>query len=281
MPNEVSLNMCKRFIIYILLSIVQFPETIYATSWDTFREVKDQYYQLDKQDFNEITCLVEVPLMSNLIEQIKNQLVPLQGKIECQANLSLFTLTYNHNVGLIFTRPVFELELKTNEGVRDVAKAKSGLDMARQGFRQHVDGTMVTLEGIFDAYIIPKEKEFKNIKATSITDKEISVTYTKDGVDVHEIYSGNTINGKYKNILGETTYKLTYDTNANDKFMLRNATTIISQPIIKMKASSSISYQKLDELYFPKQVKTYFEEEIQSLRQQGEIIINLTNCTKN
>ena len=63
-----------------------------AAEWDTFKEVSSRYYYLDDQDISTISCKIDVPLLEESLRLVKQQLLPLQGKVSIEENLADFRL---------------------------------------------------------------------------------------------------------------------------------------------------------------------------------------------
>ena len=119
----------KRFVVLVLIIFLSLTFLAYGSEseWEKFIELKERYYYLDKQQFNEISCIVEVPLIVNLIEQIKKQLAPLKENVEIRENPSTFVLTYSPQSGLSFSNPEFDIILKNKEGIADPERVNNGI----------------------------------------------------------------------------------------------------------------------------------------------------------
>ena len=104
------------------------------------------------------------------------------------------------------------------------------------------------------------------------------VKYTKENNKYTETYRGNTINTFQEG--GNTKIKSTqkYVTTINKKFILGKGIASINQPAGNVKMDISIEYQDIGNIVFPKNIKSIFEQTIQSISQKGTFDIALKNC---
>jgi hypothetical protein len=269
----------KRFVLLVLTIILSFSFLAYGSEseWEKFIKLKERYYYLDKQQFNEISCIVEVPLIVNLIEQIKKQLAPLQEKVEIRENLSTFVLTYSPQSGLSFTDPEFDIILKNKGGIADPERVNNGINMMKNGFKMQVDGVKSILKGLFDDYSYPQKEKYKDLVVTKNREGFI-VKYTKENNKFTETYHENTINTSQEG--GSTKIKSTqkYVTTINKKLILGKGSASINQPAGNVKMDISIEYQDIGNIVFPKNIKSIFEQTIQSISQKGTFDIVLKKC---
>lgn len=269
----------KQFAILALIIFVSFSFSSYGSEseWVKFKQLKDQYYYLDKQQFNEITCVVEVPLMANLIEQIKKQLGPLENKVEIKENISGFVLTYSRKSGLSFSDPEFDIILKSKEGLADPEKVEKGIGMMKSGFKMHVDGVKNIVKGLFDDYSYPKQENYKDLVVTE--NKEVFIVkYFRENNKFTETYTGNTIDTSQEGANVKIKSTQSYVTTINEKLILGKGSSSINQPTGNMKMDVSIEYQDIGNIVFPKNIKAIFEQTIQSISQKGTLDIVLKNC---
>ena len=269
----------KRFPILSLIIFVSFSFSSYGSEseWEKFKQLKDQYYYLDKQQFNEISCVVEVPLMANLIEQIKKQLGPLEKKVEIKENLSGFVLTYSRKSGLSFSDPEFDIILNSKEGLVDPEKVENGIGIMKNGFKMQVDGIKNIIKGLFDDYSYPKQETYKDLVVTK-NKKAYIVKYSRQNNKITETYSGNTIDASQEGVNVNINSSQNYVKTINEKLILEKGRASINQPTGNMKMDVSIEYQDIGNIVFPKNIKAIFEQTIQSISQKGTFDIILRNC---
>jgi hypothetical protein len=277
-PKRNILSMKSIGIIFTIFLILQTSLIAYASEWENYIKIKDKYYYLDKQDFNIVSCQVRVPLMENIIKEMKSELAPLQEQIEITEDLTKFSMSYSPVSGLNFTYPEFDIKIKSQKGMSDPERVKNGIKMAKDGFKQQVDGTVETVTGLFGGYFYPRKDQYNDIKVSNGAGNK-TVSYVQEGENVGETYSGNTIEGTRKSIGSEINFKQTYKKTPDSKLIMKHGAATVTQQLGKMQIETFIEYQEVGQLFFPKEIKTIFEQEIQSISQKGQIDIIFCNCT--
>ena len=242
-----------------------------------YLKIRDRYYYIDKQQFNEISCTIEVPIMANLIEQMKKQLAHLKDNIEIKEDLSNFTLKYTPDAGLSFSEPKVEIVLINKEGIADLDRFNKGVEMMKNGFKQQVEGVKIAINGLFEGYYYPQIENYKELNIKKENDSFI-VTYVIEDKNVTETYVGKTV----KVFLNDNNSKLNsiqeYKEISNKKLILNSGSALLTQPMGTTKSNFEIEYQIVENVVFPKTIKSVFEQSIQSLNQKGSFDIHLTNC---
>lgn len=263
-----------------ILIFFQIPANIYASEWEEFLKLKEQYYHLDKQQFEEISCDIKTPLIKNMIEQIKKQLAPLQDKIEIKENLSSFSLTYSPLSGLKISNPEFKVNLKTKKGFADPERVNNGIRMMENGFKQQIMGMKSQLIGIFEEFFYPKKENYQNIAVTR-NPKGVTVRYKRKNNEFKEFYSGNTVEVEQKTLSAVFKAKQLYEKNPVGKLILKQAHVNVSRAPGNIEMDILVEYQKVRHITFPEHINVNFRQTIQSITQNGQWTISLTNCNLN
>lgn len=276
---EMIMSIMKHFVKLIPMIFVLLPSLAYSAGddWEKYSNLKERYYYLDKQQFNEIACVIEVPLVANLIEQIKKQLAPLQGKVEIRENLSSFVLTYSPKSGLRFSDPEIDIILKNKEGIADPEKVDNGIGMMKNGFKMQVDGVKNVLSGIFDDYCYPQKEKYEDLVVNKNNGGFI-VKYIREKSKVTENYLGNTIEISQDGTIAKINATQKYVATSDNKLILEEGSSVITQPAGTIKTDFEIEYQQVGNIVFPKKIKAIFEQNIQTISQKGTIDINLKYC---
>ncbi len=276
---EMIMLIMKKCVKLIAVIFVLLPSLAYSAGddWENYLKLKERYYYLDKQQFDEISCVIEVPLMANLIEQIKKQIAPLNGKVDIRENLSSFVLTYSPKSGLCFSDPEFDIILKEKEGIADPEKVENGIGMMKNGFKMQVDGVKNVLTGIFDDYCYPQKEKYKDLVVTENNGRFI-VKYIREKSNVTENYLGNTIETSQDGIVAKINATQQYLATSDNKLILKEESVLITQPAGTIKTDFKIEYQEVENIVFPKNIKAIFEQNIQTISQKGTIDISLINC---
>jgi hypothetical protein len=266
----------------IVVTIVFFPYLACGTEseWNKYLDLKNSYYYLDNQKFNEISCVINVPLVTELITQIKNQIGPLKDKVKITESLSSFSLTYTPTSGLTFTNPEFDITLIDTEGLADPEKVKQGINMMKNGFNMQVTGVKDTLTGLFEDYQQPVKENYEDLIVTKIKDGYF-VKYTSGNNKITENHSGKTVEISQEGNDISTTAIQSYKTTSNDKLILEQASVSITQPLGNIKSDYLLEYQDIGNIIFPRRIKAVFEQTIQTISQKGEFDIYLKNCKIN
>ena len=247
------------------------------TDWDAFVKLKEQYYYLDRQPLKEITCRIDVPLISDLVERIKQQLAPLQDKIEIRENLSPFALTYTPSDGLRFTDPEFEVIVKNSSDVADPEKLKNGIATMQSGFNQQIEGVKEILRGIFDDYASPTQKRYQNLSLAR-TEEGVVISYEFKGYQVTETYRDHTIRTLQTGPNAKITATQTYGDTSGGKLLVQQGSATIEQPMGTVQTDFTIDYQTVNQVMFPKTITNHTEFTVNGVLQKGTVDIFLKDC---
>lgn len=269
-----------KFLTFLIAMILLFPtgpSNATDSDWKSFLKVKDRFYYLDRQEFNEISCMIDVPLMRNVIKQMNDQLAPVKENVEIRDDLSLFRLTFRPESGLSYSDPQFDITVKSMEGVADPERAKEGIRMMKMGFNQQVLGVKNILDGLFDDYQYPKREKYKNLAVTAGKDS-LTAEYTHENRKTTESYSGNVIEIIQIGSSDKIESNQKYIPLADGKLIFNQGIASIRQPSGDMEVDISIDYQNIENIIFPEKIQTSFQQTIQSITQSGTIDINLIKC---
>src|SRR5574341_473614 len=157
--------------------------------WDEYQEFLQQFYFLDDQDFEQITCQVVVSTLN--MEELRAQLRPVGRNISIVENMDDFKLIFGKKGGLSFNVPTFDIEIISEEGIADKKKVETGLSMIRNGIRKQLDGITEMLKGVFDEYTSPKKGKVE-IKEIWKDGDKTKIRYVKEGKAVTSIWEGKT-----------------------------------------------------------------------------------------
>lgn len=276
----------KHFVMVISLLIIMsaLPCVAAADDWEDYLAFKSQFYYLDDQEFNSITCNIESPMLAEMVKQTKAQLSPLKDNIEVVADLSGFSMSYSKSYsksgGLQINRPELDVVIKSEEGLADPAQARKGVDMINSGFKQVVDGLSMQLSGTLEEYTAPNREDFDELKLANAKEG-LTFTYKREGSDVTETFSGNRLEIKSVNVGGEMHALQNYARTGGDKLILKDASVTINQQVGKVESGILLTYQEVGSVIFPKSIVTNISQEIQSIKQEGQMEIYLKDCKVN
>jgi hypothetical protein len=264
----------------LLFSIsLALPLQANADDWNNYLKATDRFYNLDKQDFNNISCNIEVPVTNNQIKQLHEQFEPVKDKIEFKENLVDFSLTYIKNKGLNIKYPSYDIKIISEKGIADPAKVKKGIEMVKTSIKQQIEGEATTLQGLFEGYETPKESQYK-IKEIKDDKATYTAKYEKEGYDFTEIYSQNQLKVKQISKNGDEISSVeNYNNNAGSKLLFTDGQVIMNTAMSHIEMNMTVSYEKVKEVLFPSHIEAHFKQTIQTFKQEGQIDIYLKNCT--
>jgi len=249
---------------------------VMASPWDEYSEFMNQFYYLDKQNFNNISCDVEVSTISNNLAQLRAQLKPLEDRIKIVENLSDFRISFTRENGLEISMPSFDVKLISEEGIADRERVEAGIQMMKDGMRYQIDGAAQTIEGLFEEYSSPREGSI-NIKKMTREKDGVHILYEKDGAEVTKIYSGNTLKLSAIDSMHEVRSEETFE-KAGGKLIVKSATAQVKQGPNTIGHDMSVEYQSIRSVVFPAKVTSRSTIITQDARQEGLFDIRFVNC---
>jgi hypothetical protein len=274
--------MAKRFLEILLILTISLSIPFQANAddnWDKYLQAKDRFYSLDKQEFNKISCKVEVSQLKTVVNQIYTQFKPFKDKIEIKENLEDFSLTYIRNGEINFNCPSIDIKIISEKGATDPDKLKEGIEKYKVVFKQAVDGAVTELKSFFEEFQTPQKDAYK-IKEISNGKTTYTAKYEKDGNNFTETFSNKQLNTKEITKNGYIASSVdNYKKIADNKLFLTN-----SQTIIKMNATDNvemnmvISYEKIKNVLFPTHQKVKVKGSVQGAKFEGPADTYLTNC---
>jgi len=257
------------------------PRQADVGNWNKYLQLTNRFYRLDVQNFNNISCRIEV-------SQIENQIKPtlelvsksMQDKVEIKENLADFSLTYSKNGGVSIFYPSLDVKIISEEGMADPVKAKKGLEMMKDGFKQAIDGTATVLKELFEEYETPKISKYK-IKEIKEYEKTYVVKYEHDNSNYIETCSNNQCKVKQTNSFGiEGSSVNNYKNIAENKLLLTDAhVTMNSNTVGNMEINMTANYEKVKDVIFPAHYEVHVKQSSQAANLEATLDIYLKNCT--
>lgn len=270
-----------RYLIALLIGFVIIATLSPITSaneLEDFLAYRDQFYSLDKQHFDRITCKIESDLLSNSVNQFKAQMVPLKDSLEIVENMVDFSLVYSASSGLHINEPSFEIIIKSEERVADIAKLKQGIEMVKTGFKYQVVGVKTQLEGLFEGFVSYKKEDYE-IKEFGKTDDILTMKYKKKGDSVTETFTNNQREVQMIGKDDEEVHSIeNYEEIDNNKLVLRNAKVTFKNKTSKIYTDLSITYKNIGSVLFPNTITSKTVLELQFTRQEGQSKLTLKEC---
>lgn len=268
----------KYLIVAVLSLLVVAPLQANADTWNEYLQVLNKFYTLDQQEFESVSCNIEVPMINNLLRQLYTQFSDARDKIVIKEDLKKFSLIYRKSGGLTINDPTFEIRIISEEEVADPIKVRSGIEMINTGFKIAIEGAVSQIKSIFEVLEMPKKDQYK-MEEVKNDNNVYTVKYEKDNSHFTEIYSDNQrkVTGVDSND-GKMSSSENYEKAPNGQLVLRNAHVTVDAPMSKIEMDISISYEELKTVYFPTHIASHFNQYIQTVRQEGQTDIFLKNC---
>lgn len=262
----------KMIYTLIVLMLLSLSCTESAFSSDPFLEFMQQFYKLDDQQFNQITCQVEVPEFAALRAQMKSH----EKRILVKENFDEFRLTYTRGKGLTFNLPSFEVFLISEEGINDRNKVETGMQMMRDGAKQTVQGVVQTLEGLFEAYQQEEKNKISNVEIVK-NENETLIRYEKKGAKVTRICTDRNCKTSAVQPLLQFDSDDHYDM-VDNKLIIKSSRSTIKNNLSTINTQVSIEYQKVNSVLFPSNVTANSEIVLPNMKQEGRSSILLKDC---
>jgi len=271
------MNYITRFI--LLLILFAFPSRAYSNDWNKYLNVMDRFYDLNKQEFSNISCNIDVPATNALVKQLRTEIEPMKDKVEIKENLSDFRLNYSKPNKVNISYPSFDIVIISEEGMADPAKVKKGIEQVKAGIKQQLEGYGMQLQGILEGFDSSQKSKYK-IKEIKDDGKSYKAAYEKDGSNFTETYSHNQRKVKQTSKNGdEITSTEDYKDIANNKLLLTNAQANIKNAMGNMEMNMKLSYEEIKAVLFPTHINGHFKQTMQTIKQEGEFDIYLKSCT--
>src|ERR1700749_4054576 len=92
--------------------------------WQTYERMEGAYYLLDKQDFSQLSCHIDVPVADKFVQQLRVSMAHVADKIDFTDTLSSYRLTYSKLTGLHIEDPTIDVQVKPGVQIPDPAKVE-------------------------------------------------------------------------------------------------------------------------------------------------------------
>jgi len=265
--------------IFVLLLIIAFlvPTVAAANDWDEYLKLRSQYYNLDEQDFNTITCSVDLDLLNKMLAALDQQLSPLKDNLSIVKDMDNFTLVYSKANGLKLNRPTLDIIITSDEGLADPERAKKGINMIKMGFDTMLSGIEMELSGIFDEYVTPSKEDFDDFVLTP-GEGEYAVSYSQKGSSTSMTIKGATTEITIVDANSKSHIIAAYEKSDDGKLILNKADSTVKQPVGDLTSTLLLIYQKVGSVTFPKSITSSVVQVMQGVRQEGQTTVTLTDC---
>lgn len=272
--------MLKECLVLLTLAFVLITNSwASADNWEKYTKITDKYYRLDHEQFDIVSCNIDVPVISNGLAQLRTQLDQVKNNVIIEEDLNNFTIIYQKVGGLIVNRPTLNVKIISEEGLKDPNKVKQGIEMINSGFKAQVDGVGEQLQGIFEGFETPKKENY-NFSKIFENNGVYVINYKKDGSNFVETHRDKqvAIEQDSKNG-GKLSAIENYNKMHNKKLVFTDGSVSVNQPMLTADMNLAVSYQSLRNFLFPSTIKVKFNQTIQTIKQEGSYDIYINKCT--
>lgn len=188
-------NFIIKLSLILLLTSVAIPSSGYATDCDEYINLRSGYYHLDEQKFNNLTCQIDSPTITENIASITKDIEEtndLGGCIKVQENISEFRLFFDKQNGFSYHVPNFTLESCSSTKGENNSSFKEMSENFEKGIGELISGIKSLLESVLDDYVTHKIEDFI-IKKINNNSKNYSVSYTRKEDEIIESFDNSNL----------------------------------------------------------------------------------------
>jgi hypothetical protein len=256
--------------------LIAFIACSYASASDLeqFKNLQNQYYYFDNQDFNKFTCQVESPETNVALQVLSENYKKSTGDKISVKEIYPFLLKYSKEDGLDFTRPIYDIDIGENSESGGVSKTKIEISFMLNNI---ADSIIQMLFGVFNEFRMPDASKYEDLKISyghegtivvyNKNDEIITELHKIDSALVKRVDSGNEIFLEYK-----------YIESSDNKKLISQISINSNNSGYDSKINTRIEYQNIKNISIPKNVQIFFDKRFKTLKESGELEINLNNC---
>lgn len=223
-----------------------------------FTKTEAFYYDITQQNFQEITCNIDVSIADNLVQQMRTYLERMSDdKATLSDTLASYRLTYKKAGGLHIDDPTLDLTMKPGTKPVDPAKVELGKNKLQEGFKALIAGSDASI-GLIMHFEEPSTPSDYDIIYVNLTPDgyEMSFKSKKSGIQETSSLAGTTYDGKYFSPDGSQSTRIAHSRKLEDgKLLLTDVSDAGSGVMGKSSAVTAVTYQTIGAIYFPAKVE--------------------------
>lgn len=248
-----------------------------------FHHMTDHYYAVDKQDFKQISCQVRVPILDQMVGQVRGYLTTVSNDISVTDTLSGYRMTYTPNGGLQVSDPTVDIVIKPTAKLADPAKVQDGRAKLKAGIQAIIAGTDQQIHGILQILESDKKDDF-DILYINETPDGYSMGYQTKTAPIAQVVSelkGNVLTMKTTAGAGVTSDStMHFDAMPDGRLLMRSDEEHVNQPMMQSVATIKVEYQVVGGVTFPARLLTQLSmDALQSTHQDVTAEIDLHDCS--
>lgn len=224
-----------------------------------FAKTEAFYYDLQQQNFQEISCSIDVSLVDTLVQQMRAYLERVSNdKVSISDTLASYRLIYDKVSGLHIDDPTMDLTIKPGTKPADPDKVKLGKKKMEDGFKALIATSDAAILTIVHFEESSKPEDFDILYVNMTTDGyQMSFKSKKTGVQETSSLAGGIYEGKYSFPDGGQSTRTVHSKKLEDgKLLSVDAVDDGSGVMGKSSTTTTIAYQTLGAIYFPAKVET-------------------------
>ncbi len=245
-----------------------------ADPWEAYMRLMSNYYFLDNQAVNRVSCHVVLPTLDPV--KLRDQLKPLGDKVTLKENLKDFKVIYSKKDGVTFLTPDISAVLVSTDGVEDQKKVEEGVKMINHGAKMQIEGATQAIKSILDDLILPKKDSMTDLVVSSAEGKT-TVNYRREGNSCAEVYSDDTKKITSKSPASEIEATEEF-TKINGKLALAKGTAQIHQGELQLGAAIIVQYQDLGKSFFPSVLEQHLQMTGPGMKQEAQFSVSFDGC---
>ena len=250
--------------------------------WQTYERMEGAYYLLDKQDFSQLSCHIDVPVADKFVQQLRVSMAHVADKIDFTDTLSSYRLTYSKLTGLHIEDPTIDVQVKPGVQIPDPAKVEKGRTEIHDGFSHLIQGVDAEITGLLSLLESgkPQDIDVQSIRETP-GGYEFSMLDKRSNMQMTGTRSGMNLDTKFNSPAGDTTSTETLMALPDGKLVPK--TIVIDtkqQQLVDSHVSVSMDYQPVGGLTFPSRIAVQATTQSLNTTQMNTTFdIAFTDCT--
>lgn len=254
------------------------PETVEPLSGvDAYREMSGKFFYFDEQDFTAVTCSIEVPKLTEVLEKTRAQLSVSRYTATLVENMSDFSITYSPAQGISFTSPKIELLMSSVEGIKQPEQVTEWAKQFEEGFAIQIIAIQNQLRGLVDLMTTPELKDFSDVIVMRENGRTV-FTYFREGIQVVETFSGNLREMRSQGSNVQLTMKAGYQSIAGGRLAMSTAHIEAKQPVGGVSSDLEIELQEVGDIRFLKRLGVNVFTYGQAINDHAVFDILLRDC---
>lgn len=259
----------------VLVFCLLIPNISLSDDWLDFQEFNNGFYFLDDQPFGTLSCTVDLPDLRDLLDKSRKELQAAGINLLIKENLSDFRMYFMQNGKLTFQKPDIAFEY-TGTQAPDRARLESGIRSIENGFNNTIDGTVLTLDGVFSSYVRPQRSTYI-LEMFKRDGGKVYMRYKHEGLSMDVTCSEMECTETASTRAGKMENRENYITGGGKK-IIQTIHGSVKQPEQTIVSDLSITYQVVEGLRIPFVIQSSSKMTHATGTYEGKFSILLKGC---